>query len=585
MATPETRPWPFTRVFYSPEKTVVVSGPHVLVFDSKSGELQRSTARLGERDQEDISKAGPIQCVAVDPAFKYVATVGDDKLLKIWELEGGDDVGGLKLFNSRELPKKPTGLLFTKDSQTILTSDKFGDVFSYPLVYVPYTDAEIAQQKADEAKDPYASHTNPSNGTLVLGHASPLNAMLLTHSADFEEKYIITADRDEHIRVSWYPQGYNVEMYCLGHRKFVSALHIPQSDPTVLVSGGGDPVLKVWDWMSGKQKGNVEVAEVVEPYIVVKKARWGDDGENDGEEGGETKRRGKKKKGKGKNKGKGKAEEEAGGAGGEEGESMAVDGTAGGSGATSEPAAGSEPQKVLAIRRISSAVDADGKVHYIFSAIGATAVFSFPSPEPSPENDPMLTTTISHFDFGKPVIDFLAVPSIAGDPALVFVVLDPSWTGNHGDGSSSERTDRVRLLAVSSSGLIQPPAEALARCEPLLKALNDSASDIPASEKDLKAFDLYSELVSLPKYVARGPEVAFSTKAAGEDSGAATPTAADGGLTKRELGRLKRITRVEETKAKVLGGGQSEAGAATPQDDAEGQPQLKRSKSESSEAS
>jgi tRNA (guanine-N(7)-)-methyltransferase subunit TRM82 len=79
---------------------------------------------------------------------------------------------------------------------------------SYPFIYVPLT---VKQQR-----DALSSHENPSGGQLILGHASPLNAFLLTN----DEKYIVTADRDEHIRVSWYPQGYNIEMYCLGHLKY-----------------------------------------------------------------------------------------------------------------------------------------------------------------------------------------------------------------------------------------------------------------------------------------------------------------------------------------------------------------------------
>lgn len=66
-----------------------------------------------------------------------------------------------------------------------------------------------------------ASHVASSNGTLVLGHTSLLTCFLLTP----DNKYIVTADRDEHIRVSWYPQGFCIESFCLGHTQSVAPVH------------------------------------------------------------------------------------------------------------------------------------------------------------------------------------------------------------------------------------------------------------------------------------------------------------------------------------------------------------------------
>ena len=83
---------------------------------------------------------------------------------------------------------------------------------SYLLYPAPSDTAE------DEKKEPvseFTSHENQSGGSLVLGHVSLLTTALLSQDG----RYVITADRDEHIRVSWYPQGYCIESYCLGHKK------------------------------------------------------------------------------------------------------------------------------------------------------------------------------------------------------------------------------------------------------------------------------------------------------------------------------------------------------------------------------
>lgn len=79
--------------------------------------------------------------------------------------------------------------------------------------------------------------------TPVVGHVSMLTAMLVLQN----QGKIITADRDEHIRVSKWPQGWEIEHFLLGQRKFVSALALHPLDPNILITAGGDDTLRMWD--------------------------------------------------------------------------------------------------------------------------------------------------------------------------------------------------------------------------------------------------------------------------------------------------------------------------------------------------
>lgn len=183
-------------------------------------------------------KSGPIRCVDTDTAHQHIATAGDDKILKVW------GVGGLKLLSQRYVSKQtpcrrirsfwivkcPKSLLsfgslvmgrlswllislVTSLGEFSSLYGRFLNVYnSYPLHPDPAGAPPTPSNKA------LSSHDNPAGGHLVLGHTSMLTTFLLTA----DEKYVVSADRDEHIRVSWYPQGYCIERFCLGHEKYVS---------------------------------------------------------------------------------------------------------------------------------------------------------------------------------------------------------------------------------------------------------------------------------------------------------------------------------------------------------------------------
>ena len=112
-----------------------------------------------------------------------------------------------------KLEKRATKILFTKEDDLII-ADKSGDCYL--------------------------------NDRFLLGHLS----MLLDASLA-AERYLITCDRDEKIRVSNFPNTYNIHGYCLGHSDFVCGVH-PLEHP-YLVSASGDGTLKKWDFLTGRE--------------------------------------------------------------------------------------------------------------------------------------------------------------------------------------------------------------------------------------------------------------------------------------------------------------------------------------------
>lgn len=187
------------------------------------------------------------------------------------------------------MPKRPSSITVSSDAQ-IIVADKFGDVYAIPLIKSsePYTPPQNPYSSSTTAKTPLSKpaatvltvHSkgnraalaaqqrqleNPNSGasdvraegpdfahTLLLGHVSMLTALVLGEDGQ-GRRYIVTGDRDEHIRVSRYmPQTHVIHGYCLGHREFVGAMAIPSARKALLISGGGDEDLLVWDWIDGK---------------------------------------------------------------------------------------------------------------------------------------------------------------------------------------------------------------------------------------------------------------------------------------------------------------------------------------------
>ncbi|KAK8056673.1 hypothetical protein PG993_001900 [Apiospora rasikravindrae] len=244
--------------------------------------------KKGEKPADAAEKLYVILLKATSSGSHVVAVTGGNKTIFVLEHDGK---GHLTELSQRQMVKRPSGIALTADDEkTILVADKFGDVYALPLI--PSADdaldegaaaglqesirlarkgannltvhtqrnlkalEEQARQRA--AKQKQKEEQKEAGPTfkqdLLLGHVSMLTCVAVA-SAD-GRPYILTGDRDEHIRVSrGIPQAHVIENFCLGHTSFISSICLPQ--PDVLVSGGGDSELYVWDWKAGVLKSKV----------------------------------------------------------------------------------------------------------------------------------------------------------------------------------------------------------------------------------------------------------------------------------------------------------------------------------------
>ena len=205
------------------------------------------------------------------------------------------------------MPKRPCAIALTSDDSTILCGDKFGDVYSLPLLGKPYEDIPDASKVKSESTNrqaktgnapfvPAASsrtvHTKKNqealrnqqkqtnlkkeqkvlgfDHSLLLGHVSLLTDLVCVEldgddsPSSIRREYIITSDRDEHIRISrGIPQAHIIEGYCQGHTDFISKICIMKNKRRLLISGGGDSYLLVWDWLRWKIRQRIDLREHV----------------------------------------------------------------------------------------------------------------------------------------------------------------------------------------------------------------------------------------------------------------------------------------------------------------------------------
>ncbi|PGH18634.1 hypothetical protein AJ79_00413 [Helicocarpus griseus UAMH5409] len=239
-------------------------------------------ANGSEKSQDSKLAWSTIPIITASKSGEHVVAVtGEDKCIRVFKVDAS---GALSQLSERCMPKRPFSIVLSTDETAIICGDKFGDVYSLPLFlredYKPPPKKNQPAQPVQPSASTLTVHTkrnlqaleqqlklgaktSEKTGpafelTLLLGHVSMLTDVAFVDlpvksGAASSRPYIITADRDEHIRVSrGPPQTHVIQSYCLGHTAFVSRLCVPPWDVSTLISGGGDDYLLVWRWAEGK---------------------------------------------------------------------------------------------------------------------------------------------------------------------------------------------------------------------------------------------------------------------------------------------------------------------------------------------
>ena len=179
---------------------------------------QAAAATPAEEDDDNSTDLNR-NLIRFTPNGRMLAINGQNKQISIYT-SSGNETDNLCWQLKRIINVKKRASAFDLTNELLLIADKSGDVYRFDL--------------SSPSDEPQVTLTAED---CIMGHLSMLLDVAFVRTKD-DQPYILTADRDEKIRLSHYPNAYNIQGYCLGHIEFVS--HVKLVDTNHILSASGD---------------------------------------------------------------------------------------------------------------------------------------------------------------------------------------------------------------------------------------------------------------------------------------------------------------------------------------------------------
>ncbi|KAG9333407.1 hypothetical protein JZ751_012719 [Albula glossodonta] len=250
------------------------------VFDcSKAEQKPKENENKSEDGGPEEKGSDRILAFTFSASGRLLSLTDDNKRLILFRTEPS-----WECVSTRWVVRRCTSLAFTSAEDQVMAGDKSGDVYSFSVT---------EPQKAGELRLGHLSmllalwmlatqsHQEPTSLPKVESRKACLRLMSCAETSTVhrrtpltdpvtpstlqavspDDRYVVTADRDEKIRVSVLRSPHNIQAFCLGHREFVSCLSIPLAHPHWLFSGSGDGTVRLWEYESGRSLQSCDLKE------------------------------------------------------------------------------------------------------------------------------------------------------------------------------------------------------------------------------------------------------------------------------------------------------------------------------------